>query len=120
MESELRDDSDKYVQPQQPLSDAAADDGGASLNLQNHATHSYLKRGSGGGGRVPMHLHRFGHRGDGSGKTGTNAAASTGQAKGCRSRDPSCGCRKCSLISLGEVEPREVHTMIRFIKQTKV
>ncbi len=45
---------------------------------------------------------------------------SGGHRKGCASRDPSCGCRKCSLISLGEVEPREVHTMIRFIKQTKV
>ena len=45
---------------------------------------------------------------------------SGGLGKGCASRDPSCGCRKCSLISLGEVEPREVHTMIRFIKQTKV
>lgn len=31
-----------------------------------------------------------------------------------------CKCRKCSLISLGDVEPREVHTMIRFIKQNKV
>ncbi|XP_023328665.1 cAMP-specific 3',5'-cyclic phosphodiesterase 4C isoform X6 [Eurytemora carolleeae] len=30
-----------------------------------------------------------------------------------------CKCRKCSLISLGDVEPREVHTMIRFIKQNK-
>ena len=47
-------------------------------------------------------------------------AAKQQHPKGCVSRDQSCGCRKCSLISLGEVEPREVHTMIRFIKQTKV
>ena len=31
-----------------------------------------------------------------------------------------CQCRKCSLISLGDVDTREVHSMIRFIKQNKV
>ena len=31
-----------------------------------------------------------------------------------------CQCRKCSLISLGDVDTREVHTMIKFIKQNKV
>ena len=39
----------------------------------------------------------------------------------CYTRDGApCNCRKCSLISLGDVEPREVNTMIRFIKQNKV
>ena len=31
-----------------------------------------------------------------------------------------CQCRKCSLISLGDVDTREVHSMIKFIKQNKV
>ena len=34
--------------------------------------------------------------------------------------DSKCQCRKCSLISLGDVDTREVHSMIRFIKQNKV
>ena len=38
----------------------------------------------------------------------------------CSSGEGNCNCRKCSLISLGDVEPREVHSMIRFIKQNKV
>ena len=39
---------------------------------------------------------------------------------GCFSQEGSCNCRKCSVISLSDVEPREVHTMIKFIKQNKV
>ena len=35
-------------------------------------------------------------------------------------RGEGCKCRKCSLISLGDCEPREVHFMIRFLKQHKV
>ena len=31
-----------------------------------------------------------------------------------------CACRKCSLISLGDVDTREVTSMIKFIKQNKV
>ena len=31
-----------------------------------------------------------------------------------------CQCRKCSLISLGDVDTREVHSMIKFMKQNKV
>ena len=31
-----------------------------------------------------------------------------------------CTCRKCSLISLGDVNKEEVHNMIKFIKQNKV
>ena len=38
----------------------------------------------------------------------------------CSARVGPCHCRKCSLMSLGDVEPREVHSMIRFIKQNKV
>ena len=34
--------------------------------------------------------------------------------------DSKCQCRKCSIISLGDVDTREVHSMIRFIKQNKV
>ena len=38
----------------------------------------------------------------------------------CNGRVGPCSCRKCSLMSFGDVEPREVHTMIKFIKQNKV
>ncbi len=79
-----------------------------------------LEEGGGGGGGCGSGCPSESPTPPGGGAGGGGMGGSSGANSAASSKRNSCTCRKCSIFSLEDCEPKEVNSVIKYLKFRKV